>query len=211
MIHMVVVVTCIPHQNWFFQGSGNDCKNYTNSTMHCKNLTPVSNLQIHSTSYYQTNISNIPQNISLSLQNKDGDKTNDILNLQISFKNNFNYLCYFIRDNRNRTSLINGIVALPYRDHNVILGITFNLSVDFVASTLTFSVSTKGSNGKNIYLVNNYMPVFAVTTQPNRCIWTLMNLSSCADSDLYLDTTEVSRFSKVCEERQCTTRNLKKT
>ena len=194
MLHMVVVVTCVPHQNWFFQGSVNDCKNYTNSTMHCKNLTPVSSLHIYSTSYYQTNISDIPQNISLWLQNKDGNKTNNILNLQISFKNNFNHLCYFIKDNRKRTSLINGTVALPYRDHNVILGITFNLSVDFAASTLTFSVSTQGSHGKIIFLVNYYLPVFAITTHPHRCIWTLMNLSSCADNDLYLNATEVSRY-----------------
>ena len=137
MVYQLYSVAGILEENWFENGSQNNCKNYYSNTLLAKTLTDVSTLHINSTFSYMTNVTDLTQTLHLYLYtlNSQENETKDVfLDIKCEFLNDFNDFYYALRIKHNASGSTNGTVPLPHLEKSVLLVIRLNIYLNLFMS-----------------------------------------------------------------------------
>ena len=196
LVQQLYAAASISEKNWFFNGSKQHCKNYSNTTKLENTLAPVSRWHINTTSFYLTNISDTTQNLNLSLYttNTHGSNAKGILDIGLEFRNNFNDLQYCIQMYHNGSENICGIIPLPYLHQSVLLEITLNVYIDSLDNKLILFANTNGAKGKKIWLLEVYFYYLMSEEKIKNLVWTSIKSNTCAVSRVHLEATKLPRY-----------------
>ena len=198
MVHQIFSVAGILEENWFANGSQNNCKNYTNNTLLAKTLTPVSTLHINSTFSYMTNVTELTQNLHFYLYtlNYYGSETKDIfLDIKFEFVNDFNDIYYALNIKHSAAGCMNGTVPLPHLERSVLLVIRLNIYLNLIDKKLFIFSNTEDENGNKIPLLEFYLHNFInnSTTKFVSSVWRSVESNSCSSSSIHLQATGLTR------------------